>query len=127
MAAVIENVDVLEQAKIIEEKDLYRALKEQFEKAEDFKICALGCCLWRDNFVFVAYSESDWERTVCENFSVTVTNKYNEMVSNNFGQEAKWVKSIVTEGEIWSCRVTIVSKHSENLRNDDHYRVDVYT
>ena len=127
MAAAIETIDVLEQAKIIEEKNLYRSLKEYFENATDLKICGLGHCLGKDNFMFAAYSERDWEQSVCENFSVTVNNKYNEMVSNNFGQEAKWVKCIVTEGEMWSYRVTIASKHSENLHDDDHYRVDIYT
>ena len=95
MAAAIDNLDLSEQAKIIQEKNLYGSHKEHFEKAEDLKICGIGYCLGKDNFMFVAYSENDWERSVCENLSMFVNNKYNEMVSQNFGQEAKWVKCVV--------------------------------
>ena len=128
MVTAFEDTDVLEQAKIIEEKNLYRSLKEYFENATHLKIGGFGYCLERDNFVFVAYSEIEWDRSSCENFSIFVNERYNEMVSNNFGQEVRWEKCIVAADEVWSYRVTIASKHSENVRNDDeHYRVDVYT
>ena len=81
--------DVLEPAKIIEEKNLYRSLKEYFENAMHLKICGRGYCLGKDNFMFVAYSEIEWDCDACENFSIFVNGRYNEMVSNNFGQEAR--------------------------------------
>ena len=87
----------------------------------------MGCCLERNDFMFVAYSKRDWERPACENFARKVNDRYNEIVSQNFGQEARWIKRIVVTGDLWSYRVLIPSRHSENLLLgvEHRHRIDI--
>ena len=127
MAAAIQNVGALEQAKIMEEKNLYRYLKEYFSQVKDLKISATSYCLERDDFIFVAYAEKNWGRFVCENFSIYMNHMYDVKVSKNLSQEAKWVKSIVIVDELWFYRVKIPSKHSEDMlcAMDAPMRIDI--